>query len=134
MNILPFAAIKIDKHEAQKRASEVMADIEKYRNKKKEELPVEKQRVINKVRKTLWNRIFCRKVSDEEMFNSYIDSQGIGGGLWRYWDLKDESVRGFSKHYVACKTIAEMAQLSAEDSIWITDEGYKLITSKIWYI
>lgn len=133
MNILPFAAIKIDKTEAVKRASLVMADIQKYRDKKKEELPIEKQRLINKARKKLWNRIFHKNATNEYVFNTYVQFNDYHKN-WHYWDLTDESIRGYSKHYDACKKIVEMAELSAEDCIWITDEGYKLITSKIWYV
>jgi len=133
MNTLPFAAIKIDKKEAQKRASEVMADIQKYRDDKKAQMPLEKQRLINKARKTLWNRIFHSNATDEYIFDAYERWEGRVS-FWHYWDLKEESIRGFSKHYDACKKIVEMVELSSEDSIWITDEGYKFITSKIWYI
>ena len=120
-----LCAVRVPREKVLAACEETEESILAKRAKSLEEAEALVPRLIAKHRKSLWCRLFCRRLSDGE-FREWISENVriFDCNLWyAYWSLKGDAESLHRNQLVAVRTIRESVLSTEDELIWLSNEA-----------
>jgi hypothetical protein len=126
---MPLGAIQIKRTVVRDLALDKIQDITNTRADYAALLPDLMAAEVVKTRKKIWARLFHRKLSDQDLFDTWVrESSYFDHYAGAYHSMKVKAKFTADDQLKACKKLLALANApSASDLMWISDDAYAAI-------
>lgn len=126
---MPLGAIQIKRIVVRDLALDKIQSITNTRGDYAARLPDLMAAEVVKTRKKIWARLFHRKLSDQDLFDTWVrESSYFDHFAAEYHDVKVKSMFFAGDRLRACKKLLALSNApSPSDTMWISDDAYAAI-------